>query len=135
METVEITFDGVAGLEVPVMPSGKPLPLPFDSFEEFPTYCGPGRLGDKLVPDKIYAVAMNVACYIHDVTEAMARNREEDHQSNEILRDNMFTILRHHEPKPAWKDNNHHKRWYRVITYYVAVDTLGLRDDTTGEPE
>ena len=117
------------------MPNGKPLPMPFDTFEEFPTYCGPGKLGDKLVPDKIFGVAQNVACFIHDVTEALATNKEEDHMSNEMLRDNIFSILRHHEPKPTWEDPYHHARWYRAVTYYAAVDTLGLRHDSTGEAE
>lgn len=129
METARIIYDGCR-LDVPIMPDGKPLHLPYDGFASWHgTYCGPGEFGDMIVPDNLFGVPINVACFIHDHSNALAETTEEDHDSNVMFRENMFAILRHLEPKPEWKDKFHYARWHRAILYYEAVDTCGLRRD------
>ena len=135
MKTTHTIYCGCV-LEVPIMPNGEPLHLPYNDWDEWPTFCGPGSgIGDKIVPDKIFGVPVNVACYIHDTTEGLAESREEDHQSNVMFRKNLEAIIEHLEPKPTWEDKHHHARYYRAMTYYAAVDIVGLRDDIVkGEP-
>lgn len=124
MEVTKITFDGVE-LIVPML-DGRPLPMPYPSFKDFDTFCGPGKLGDMIVPDCIFGVHVNAACYIHDVMNAMAQDTEEDHQGNVVFRKNMFAIIEAFEPQPAWEDKYHHARYQRALTYYEWVDTYGL---------
>ena len=123
METVEITFDGVR-LIVPSV-NGWPLEMPHPSFDEFDTYCGPGSgLGDALVPDHIYGVIISPACYIHDTMFHMADPAWSDfHHSNSVFFHNILAIIEAHGTK---KDK--HKRFYRAVTYYTAVD-IGWGED------
>ena len=52
METTNIIYCG-ALLEVPII-DGAPLHMPHSQWDwGTDTYCGPGYLGDKLVPDKL----------------------------------------------------------------------------------
>lgn len=127
-KTTHIIYDGVR-LEVPVV-NGEPLPIPHNGFDDFDTYCGPGWLGDKIVPDKLFGVSVAPACYIHDVMNAMAETCEEDHHSNEVFRRNMISIIEHFEPRPTWEDPFHYARYQRALTYYEWVDTVGLKDDS-----
>ncbi len=129
MKFVTIDYCGCE-LEVPIMPNGKPLKLPYKHWSQWPTFCGPGSgIGDKLVPDDIFKVPVNVACFIHDTTEALAETKQDDHDSNVAFRKNLMAVIEHLEPKPAWEDKWHHARYYRAITYYTAVDTVGLDDE------
>ena len=63
VENITIQYQGI-GIEIPTyldkyFPLDKPL-------NDWPTYCGPGKWLDWLVPDKINGAYINPACFIHD---------------------------------------------------------------------
>ncbi len=62
METKYTFFDGMM-LETPNIAIEWPSP----TLDDFPTFCGPGRLGDFFIPDSILDLKISPACYIHDL--------------------------------------------------------------------
>jgi hypothetical protein len=64
------------------------------AFEKFPSYCGPGRAGDSLIPDTICGVNIAPACFVHDVDWLVCDGTWLDFQkaNNRFLR-NLTSII------------------------------------------
>lgn len=122
MITGETIFDGVH-LLVPILDDGDFLEFPHKNFDTFDTYCGPGTgLADSLVPDDIYGIKISPACYLHDVMWEMAEGTWRDfHYSNSVFFHNILRIIEHFAP-PVGEEKVRHERYYRAVTYYMAVD-------------
>jgi len=93
--------------------------------EEWKTFgCGPGWLGDLLVPDKIYGISVKEACRIHDWYTRFwdAKPSESDRAMiDRIFKWNMLRII-----APKVKDEELLlKCLKRVQLYYWAVRTFG----------
>lgn len=124
METVQIIYDGVR-LTVPIV-DGSPLHMPHNGFDDFDTYCGPGKgWGDKLIPDEIYGIIISPACFIHDKMFFYAKASWVDfHLSNSVFFHNILNIIEHFDPPIGdEKEEARHERYYRAVTYYMAVDS------------
>ena len=81
--------------------------------------CGPGRIGDWLVPDTIWFVNIKPACYLHDCEYSEPDTSQEKDDKN--LFDNAEIIIR-------LKSKNKLTMWLRMsrlMKYYAAVDIAG----------
>jgi hypothetical protein len=93
-------------------------PEEFDSFG-----CGPGGLGDILVPDKMYGLDVSDACRIHDWYYRFYGDNSEGgrREADEILKNNLLRIVRK-------KSKSRILRWLRTRrcrTYYGFVRFAG----------
>lgn len=126
MKTVPVMFDG-SELIVPLMElndgSAVPLQFPYDTFEEFTSFCGAGSgIGDIIVPESIFGIKVSPVCYIHDIMWQMAEPSWRDfHHSNSVMLHNLLTVV-HDKSANRFME---HLRNYRVVTFYNAVDTIG----------
>jgi hypothetical protein len=55
--------------------------------------CGPGRLGDKLVPDKLLGLSILEACKIHDFSWAMGVTHEDRCEADRVFLNNMLRLI------------------------------------------
>jgi hypothetical protein len=126
MEICNIIFSGVK-VVVPVV-NGSPLHIPHDSFEDFDTYCGPGKWGDKFVSDCIFSVPMNLPCFIHDEMYEHAQALWSDfYQANWVFFKNMLTVADYFK-SPLEPDEYRYARYGRICLYYQSVDSDWGRD-------
>jgi hypothetical protein len=93
-------------------------PKDFESFG-----CGPGGLGDLLVPDTVYFLSIRPACRIHDwYYRFFPGNSEDDRKrADRIFLNNMLRIVDFHT-------NFKVLRWLRkrrCNKYYFAVRAFG----------
>lgn len=123
METVAVIYDGVT-LIVPII-NESPMHIPHDGFDDFDTYCGAGKgWGDKIVPDDIYGIIISPACFIHDVMWRESSPSWRDfHHSNSVFFHNILSIIEHFAPPIKDEKEVRHERYYRAVTYYMAVDS------------
>lgn len=56
--------------------------------------CGPGKLGGRLVPDKILGLSIRPACKIHDYTYQVGETQEDKDNSDIELFANGFRIIK-----------------------------------------
>ena len=92
-----------------------------DDFKSFG--CGPGGVGDVLVPDKMYGLDVSDACRIHDwyyrfYSDNSSAGRQE---ADSILKNNLIRIVRA-------KSKSRILRWLRLMrcrTYYGMVRFAG----------
>jgi hypothetical protein len=56
--------------------------------------CGPGEFGDKLVPDKILGLSIQICCAIHDYSYRIGRTEEEKTNADIELFANGFRIIK-----------------------------------------
>ncbi len=98
--------------------------IPFLYLKDFPDSCGPGRgLGEILVPDSIFGLKISPACWIHDRSWVLAAPTWNDfHQTNYMLERNMQSIIIGRSKFTFLK----YARLYRPVTYFIAVDTIGI---------
>lgn len=124
LKTTHIIYDG-RRLEVPIMPSGEPLHMLYDSWNEWEkTFCGPGKLGDKLVPDKLPGgTKLNPVCYVHDVGQALAETPEEYAQNDRMFMKNMVEAVFAHHPLDVVGRKEHTDLLW-AVSYYAAVDSV-----------
>ena len=83
--------------------------------------CGPGKLGDWLVPDTVYGLSIKPACYIHDCRYYDADTRDKRFAADKELFDNAERIIR-------LKSRNKLMVWLRMsrlLKYYAAVRWCG----------
>jgi hypothetical protein len=94
--------------------------------DEFKTYgCGPGGIGDYLVPDTVWGLSIRQACRIHDWAYRHANDASEEarKQHDKILSYNSMRIV-------IARTTNHTLfvlRRRRVKTYYQMVRAFGGR--------
>jgi hypothetical protein len=86
--------------------------------------CGPGKAGDKLVPDTFYGLSMTPACFLHDVAYGQGQTWQDKFKADVSLMVNCTIIIfNHYKAGPqGWR----HKavavaRCYRAMTYFNAV--------------
>jgi len=92
--------------------------------DEFKSYgCGPGGVGDFLVPDTIYGLSVRDACRIHDFgyRHSSVSSEEDRKKHDRILRNNCLRIVNDHTKYRILKM----LRYRRVKTYYMAVRFFG----------
>lgn len=119
MQAEEFILDGVPLLK----PVG--LIIPYTKIEDFPDCCGAGNgIGTILVPDTMYGLRVSPACYIHDYDfDKMPPTWEAFHIANSRFLHNLISIIQY------TSDSNilRHVRLYRCVSYYNAVDSIGVR--------
>lgn len=92
--------------------------------EDFASFgCGPGGLGDRLVPDTMYGLNISDACRIHDwYYRFYPENTEAAREmADRILKNNLLRIVRE-------KTKSKVLRWLRerrCQTYYLMVRNFG----------
>lgn len=79
--------------------------------------CGPGKIGDKLIPDTIYCLSIKPACAIHDFCYAFASNEDARYRADKIFLDNMFSLI---DKQTKWRFMRA-LRHRRALKYYEAV--------------
>ena len=84
--------------------------------------CGPGGLGDMLVPDNILFLKITLACMIHDWCFAVWNTKYGFELSNNIFKNNMLRIIEQHG---SWNRVLYCERKRIAIKYYKAVHYFG----------
>lgn len=92
--------------------------------EDFASFgCGPGGLGDRLVPDTMYGLDISDACRIHDwYYRFYPENTEEARaMADRVLKNNLLRIVREKTKSSIllWL------RERRCQTYYIMVRNFG----------
>ena len=86
--------------------------------------CGPGRLGDKLVPDRIMGINVKPACAVHDYMYYMAE-RDESEKTRQLadlyFLLNMLIIIRKESKSRILR----RMRMFIAVGYFDAVDIGG----------
>ncbi|GAG93813.1 unnamed protein product [marine sediment metagenome] len=92
-----------------------------DEFKEFG--CGPGGVGDFLVPDTVWGLSITNACRIHDTAYRFSDDSSEDDRAkhDRILKNNSLRIVDFHTKNRLLK----RLRYRRVQTYYQMVRAFG----------
>ena len=91
---------------------------------EFESYgCGPGGVGDFLVPDTVWGLSIRDACRVHDWGYRHAKDSCEDDRKrhDRILKNNSQRIV-DANTKYSWLKK---LRYRRVLTYYRMVRNFG----------
>ena len=94
--------------------------------EEFASYgCGPGGIGDYIVPNTVYGLDINPACQVHDWQYRHSNDASEEARKNHdrTLSYNSMRIV-------VYNTKNHILyilRRRRVKTYYQMVRAFGGR--------
>ena len=91
--------------------------------------CGPGELGDALVPDTAWGESLFLACQIHDWMYWKAQEEEDRKIADRVFLYNMLELIEF--------DRNlfDRARRYRAMTYYAAVREHGRIDATQRRQE
>ena len=95
-----------------------------DFVDEFESYgCGPGGLGDFLVPDTVWGLSIRDACRVHDWGYRHCKDASEDDRArhDRILRNNSQRIVDANTKFKVLK----RLRYIRVNTYYKMVRAFG----------
>ena len=92
--------------------------------EEFAGYgCGPGGIGDFLVPDTVYGLSIRPACQVHDHGYRHGKDASEEDRArhDRILKNNSLRIVDDHTKWWILK----RLRYHRVEKYYIMVRAFG----------
>ena len=55
--------------------------------------CGPGRIGDKLIPDSLLGASIKEACRIHDYMYHVGATVEDKKEADRVFLNNMLRII------------------------------------------
>jgi hypothetical protein len=83
--------------------------------------CGPGGIGDIIVPDKIWGLNIKPACKIHDWTFFVWNDKQGFDLSNNLFKNNMVRINEQHNGW-GWVKR---RRLKAIKLYYDMVQTFG----------
>jgi len=83
--------------------------------------CGPGGLGDLLIPDRVYGLNIKPACKIHDWMYTIYNDEVGFDLANQIFLDNMIRINNAATKSRLLK----YLRSRRILKYYRAVRNFG----------
>jgi hypothetical protein len=83
--------------------------------------CGPGGLGDLLIPDRVYGLNIKPACKIHDWMYTIYNDEFGFELANKIFLDNMIRINNSATKNRLLK----YLRSRRILKYYLAVRYFG----------
>ena len=92
--------------------------------DEFASYgCGPGGIGDLLVPDTVYGLSIKPACQVHDWDNRHAKQASKKHRKScdKRFKKNMFIIVDYNTS--GWLLRR--LRFTRCRTYYHMVRLFG----------
>jgi hypothetical protein len=111
-----------------------------EQLEELTGGCGPGHIGDYLVPDKLYGVInIKPACRIHDYMYAVGTTEEDKKEADRIFLNNMKQIILWETA--GWYDDPVRQEKVReecerqAKTYHMMVATFGGRSFWKGKRE
>jgi len=111
-----------------------------EQLEELTGGCGPGHIGDYLVPDKLYGVInIKPACRIHDYMYAVGLTEEDKEEADKVFLDNMQRITLWETA--GWFDDEERQEKVReecfrqADTYHMMVSTFGGRAFWKGKRE
>jgi hypothetical protein len=91
--------------------------------------CGPGGLGDFLVPDRLdwpwpWGLSIKKACRIHDYMYHVGETRADKKLADEVFLNNMIRII--NNARKTWFGRQRFKqRLKRAEAYYYAVHRFG----------
>ena len=94
---------------------------PSEEIDKITGGCGPGGLGDFLVPDKILGLSIFKSCRIHDYEYHIGKNLADKIKADNRFRDNMVRIIK---VKTKWKWLRKSRLWF-AKRYYRAVKEYG----------
>lgn len=83
--------------------------------------CGPGGVGDRLVPDRMYGLSVRPACSIHDWMYHFGQDLEDKKKADGVFLENMVRII---DTKTRW-DWVKFLRRRRAKKYYKLVKWFG----------
>lgn len=83
--------------------------------------CGPGGLGDYLVPDTLWGLSVRPACSIHDWLYHWGLTLKDKDSADRVFLNNMIRLIRSHT-RWGWLKK---LRLRRAKTYYHMVHTFG----------
>ncbi len=83
--------------------------------------CGPGRIGDYLVPDTVLGLSIRPACHIHDWMYHFGRSYDDKRLADKLFLDNMAAIVRAKTRNRLLRSI----RLRRIKCYYEAVVCFG----------
>ncbi len=83
--------------------------------------CGPGGIGDLLIPDRVYGLNIKPACEIHDWMYTIYNDEFGFEIANQIFLDNMIRINNAATKNRLLK----YLRTRRILKYYRAVRYFG----------
>jgi len=95
-----------------------------DNPEEWETFgCGPGGVGDMLVPDTMWGLNINEACRVHDWYYRMYPDRSEEARksADQIMHDNAVDIVNNADSGRILR----FLRRLRCKTYFHMVRNFG----------
>lgn len=130
MKTTFIYYDG-RKLEVPIMPNGEPLHMPYSSWDEWEeSYCGPGDgILEWAVPEKYPGgTIVTPVCYVHDIGGQLANNPIEEAIVDRMFYRNLIEAVFYHHPLDVIGDDEHTDLLW-ALTYYAAVDKRTTHND------
>lgn len=80
--------------------------------------CGPGKWGDRTVPDTMWGLSVNLACAVHDLDYALGKDKV---KADMRLLINTLIIINTKSKSKVLRV----ARRYRAMSYYSAVAELG----------
>jgi hypothetical protein len=90
--------------------------------------CGPGGVGDWLVPDSIWGLNIKPACFIHDYMYAVGETEEDKRWADQVFLSNMLQMVDSETTKiPFIGVILRAKRRSLAMLYYTAVVEGGGR--------
>jgi hypothetical protein len=85
--------------------------------------CGPGWLGDKIVPDKLLGLSILEACKIHDWMWAMGTTDDDRVVADRVFKNNMLRLI-DAAAHDSWKITTYLRR-RMALFYYNQVSLYG----------
>jgi hypothetical protein len=82
--------------------------------------CGPGVMGDRLVPDTVYGICITNACLIHDWSYRFIETTQDQVVADMMFLHNMLVIIH----KKSKSKILLFFRKLRVFKYYLAVSVF-----------
>ena len=92
--------------------------------EEYKRFsCGPGGIGDWMVPDTIYGLSMRPACRQHDYDYRFGNGASDEHRKecDARFKKNMHIIVHEESGSKMLKTMRH----VRINIYYLSVRAFG----------
>jgi len=98
--------------------------VPYDELDEFPTSCGPGKIGALFIPDRPYGVDFSPACWSHDEFFRLAPPSVDGFIfSNSIFQQNLSSLISYSAMDEADKRVN---RGLADLYYRAVASNMGL---------
>ena len=94
-----------------------------DKLDDFDHCCGAGKIGDRLVPDRILGLKISVCCDIHDhAFDVLPATWEAFHGASYRFVTNIYSLIK---ARSNWGMG--FARTILAAVYFYSVDTAGAR--------